>query len=178
MKTRVLIGCGGTLVVLAIALRVFIAWWPTYPHVGDSALSHSQDGSITLHVYACPGEEVREITVRGGMEDGPGGSHNPWWAHLTRDDPQTGHFTVNLSHPEGWTEQVPTQIPTDPGKYLIAEAHPKMSFFDKGKLIRPVSLRLSELQAVPVDTLVRDEWQAPPSLTTTQGLENDCSDRK
>lgn len=175
MNKKVLIGCTGALAVLMMALAVFLAWLPSYPHVGDTAFSHDEQGNITLHVYACPGEEVRKITVRGGMTDGPGGSHNPDWAHLTRDDPQTGHFTVNLSNPEGWRQDVPTQIPTDPEKYLIAEALPKHSFFDEGKLIRPVTLQVKELQAWPAGEMVRNQWEAPPTGTSPEQLEKNCS---
>lgn len=176
MKRAWAIGCG---TLIALLLAGFAALWfmfPSYPHVGDSALSREADGSILLHVYACPGEEVREISVRGGMVDGPGGSNNPYWAHLKRTDPQTGHFTVNLSRPEGWTEEVPTQLPTDPQKYIIAEAYPKHSRFDNGKLIRPVSLQLSELQSFPEGALVRNQWEAPPKVTTPQEMEQSCSD--
>lgn len=177
MKMKTLVGCGGVLVVLIIAFAVFLKWLPSFPHVGDTALSHDAGGAITLHVYACPGEEVREIEVRGGMYDGPGGSNNPYWVHLKRDDPMTGYFTVNLSNPEGWREEVPTNIPTDPEKYLIAHAFPKPSFFDEDKLIRPVTLQVKELQAWPADEMVRNLWEAPPTGTSKEQLEKNCTKR-
>ncbi|MFV8382175.1 hypothetical protein [Corynebacterium hindlerae] len=161
--------------MLVIAFGVFVKWLPSYPHVGGTAFSHDIDGSITLHVYACPGEEVREITVVGGMYDGPNGSHNPDWVHLTRDDAMTGYFTVNLNDPDGWREEVATNIPTDPEKYLIAKGAPEAQFFRKGKLIRPVSLQLKELQAWPAGELVRDLWEAPPIGTTREKLEEHCT---
>lgn len=129
---------------------------------GLSGMSHDEDGNISFHMYICGDNAVDELTLSGGIYDGPPGTNNPALGALKTSNPESGYVVVNIADPAPWEVVEPINLPTEQGKYIIAS--PRLVDkgwpipFAKEKYMPSVSTSVGMLEGIDPGLVMRDMY--------------------
>ncbi|BAV24660.1 hypothetical protein CGBL_0129730 [Corynebacterium glutamicum] len=129
---------------------------------GIAGLSRDAGGDISVHMYVCGDNAVDELILSGGFGDGPSGTANPALGTLKTSDPESGYVVVNIADPAPWEVVEPINLPTEQGKYIIA--NPRL--VDKGwpipfaekKYMQDASTYVGTLERLDSGLVMRDMY--------------------